>query len=466
MPKSIFVLGFFFQFCINTYSQNFFFEKKIGGEFPEYSRGILQYENGDIFMIGFAYFHGNDAQCILTKTNLYGELLWTKQYGGIYNDFGGSITLNHDNNLIIVYETQKQKGDLDIAVLKLDTSGNIMLHQSVASSLNESPRKIISTKDSCSIIVGFQADGFNSNNIYIVKLDSTLMPIWDLSIGGTDNDYATGIIELSDTSYVVSSDSRSFSDGGYDIYLLKFDRNGNVIWDRNFGNDLDNGSQGLISTTEGNVFVYGETYVDFRPHFDFYTLLIDTSGIEIWQYDIGGNGSDAAFSAVQSNDGNFILTGYSNSNNPQNPIDLVVCKVNSTGQIIWENFFGDEGIDIGYEILKSQSEGLLITGHSYTSDNDFQKYLLHLSNLGNLYVDENLLLQQNYLVYPNPFNSFVTVNELKGGEIIEMYSLEGQKINIDVLGNKVKISNNISPGIYFLKIIKNQNVQILKIVKG
>lgn len=449
-------------FSIQAYAQSAFFEKKYGNENPDYSRSFLQDNNGEIYLLGFSNDPIDQAQIMLTKTDINGVALWTKYYGQDLNEFGLSITETFDNNLLIAFEKHTNFSGTDIGLLKVDKDGEIIWQNLISSPVNESPRKVIKTLDSCFAVVGFINDQFGLTDVYAVKVDSLGNKIWDIKLGGDSIDSGSSIMQLADSSFYVLGDTESGSAGSVDAYLAKLDKNGNLLWQQKYGNQYANGTQGMIYTTANRIFIFGETTTATSFNFDYYTLLTDTSGNQIWQYDIGGQGSDAAFSAVEEEDGNFILTGYSNSYDTLSPIKLSVFKINHQGQLLWENLYGGNGINLGYGIILSQGNGLLVTGQTLVSGFDFQQYLLHLNKSGTLSIatiKENIA----YNLFPNPFENSINVDfDFTHAEV---FSLTGQKINISVNNRQLYFDNDVPRGLYIAKLYRGNDASIHKIVK-
>lgn len=434
-------------------AQNTYFEKKYGDLLPDLARTVIQFSDSNIYILGTTIFE-NNAQVSLSKLDKFGNIKWVKYYGDSLNDYG--INLISDNNhLILVYEKESSPGNLDIGILKTDTSGVLIAAQYFGTlQKNESPRQIVKTSDNAYAICGFISDEFGANDLYALKVDINFNLIWHLNIGGTDNDYSGGLVELADSSILIVGDTRSFSTGGYDIYLVKIDKNGILVWDRTYGDIYDNGSQGIIKTHDQKIFIYGETHTGIGLDFDFYTLLIDVDGTQIWQYNLGYNGTDAAFSAIELSTGDFVLTGYSNSNNVNLPIDLTVFKMNRNGSIIWQHYYGGDGIDIGYNIIPSVNNGILVVGQSYDNTFDTQQYLLHLNYNGslNIIMEHDLNSKNNIYPYPNPATNYIFIPEKWKNEKIAIFDLIGNQIPFQINENKILLPPTMVSGHYILKI--------------
>lgn len=460
------IIFFSLFLSVKVFSQPLFFEKKYGGFEPDYSRSMFQDSNGEIYLLGFSNTLLDQGQIMLTKTDVNGIALWTKFYGDDLNDIGISITETFDNNLLIAYEKHTNSDGIDIGLLKVDKNGEVLWQNSISSPVNESPKSITKTLDSCYAVVGFINDAFGLTDIYLVKTDSLGNKLWDVTLGGDSIDSGCSIIQLSDSALYVLGDTESGTAGSVDVYLAKLDKNGNLLWQQKYGNQYANGSQGFILTSDNQIFIYGETSTATSFKFDYYTLLVDTSGNQIWQYDIGGLGSDAAFSAIEDIDGNFILAGYSNSYDTLNPIKVAVFKINHQGELVWEYLYGGNGINLGYVIMHSQGGGLLVTGHTYDNVFSFQQYLLHLTAEGTLYINESNKFA-DIKVYPNPFENLIYISESSEIKNINLYNYFGQSVSFTRNNNQLLFDKNIPSGIYFLQMENTSGVlTTAKIVKN
>jgi hypothetical protein len=363
-------------------SQALFYERVFGSTSSDISVSVKQISSGSIYVCGYSMggiYGGYDVA--LVKLDRYGNVLWTKYYGTAGNDYGLYLHRNGDNDLIMstVYETADFT--IDIKVIRVDSSGGVIWEKTYGTPVNESCRYIEQTKDKGFILAGFQNDGSGSNDIYVLKLGPEGDKEWEATYGGMDNDYADAVHQLEDGGYIISADTRSKGAGGYDTELLRIDSIGGVKWNETYGDAFQNGCQGLLVTSDKRYLSYGETEIFFGSPYNFILELIDSSGASIWRKTPGGPGADAAFSAVEADDKGFILTGYSNSNSGgAAPNDLVVFKIDSLGNIIWTQYYGGSGVDIGYDIIRSVDNGYLITGKTFYGDDQF--YLLSIDRDG------------------------------------------------------------------------------------
>ncbi len=397
--------------------QSTYYEKIIGSSANDYSRSVKQLADGSIYIFGdtdSATFGKNDFS--LTKFDRYGNQLWTKYYGTANLENGFYLNTTTDGNLIFVGETVTGT-DANILIYKVDTSGNIIWNQHYSTSVNETANYIEQTKDGGYIIAGSQNDSLGYYDLLALKLDFNGNYQWHQVYAAGRNDYAKMIRETTDGFILVGDTGDSLNN--YDVSVLRLDAMGKTVWSKTYGDSLANGSQGIIITSDGNYLVYGETQVSPGSPFDAFLKKIDTSGNVLWEKKYGGTEADAIFSVIETSDGGFACTGYSNSYNNHQPLDLIILKTDAAGNFVWQQTYGRNGIDIGYEIIKSvDTDGYIITGKVFTSSDDC--YLLKLDDNGKVtdigITDHNISSSHLVTLYPNPASDHISI----------VYQLENQ----------------------------------------
>jgi len=457
-----YILCFLF-FPFSLFSQSTYFEKVFGTAGNDFSRSVKQIASGSIYVFGNSDISGN-GDLSLSKLDCYGQLLWTNYYGTPNSENGFYLNTTADGNLVFTGETETASNNLDVIIYKIDTSGAVIWNKFFASPVNETARYIEQTDDGGYIIAGSQNDALGLYDILVLKIDAAGDYQWHQALGRSDNEYAD-MVHQTAAGYIVTADTRSYGAGGYDVILYDLDTAGTENWSQTYGDSLQNGCQGLLITSDGKYLSYGETEIAPFSAFDFYLEKIDTNGSSIWRYTYGGSGADAIFSVQEDTDGGYICTGYSNSYNGMGPLDLVVLKVDAAGTFMWEQTYGDTGIDIGYEIIRSiDNNGFIITGKTFSGGTE-QCYLLKLDDNGLVSGIPGAEKILRFEVFPNPADDYFSVN----------YKLEGNEkhrlLVRDVLGNIVNENelrvdesaiitdvSGFAPGIYFCLLEENGKI--------
>ncbi len=470
MLRAVVVLSIFFSILIDSFSQSIYFEKYWGGSSNDFARSVRQLSNGNIYVFGYSSNGLNGGfDFALNKLDSVGNLQWTKYYGGSLDDNGLTMNTTSDGNFIVAGESYTSSVDLDILIYKIDTAGSVIWTKRWGTtSGNESVRSVIQTADGGYALCGFKTDALGLNDCYILRTNSVGDTLWTKMIGGVDNEYATGIRETANGRLIISADSKSFGAGGYDVELIVLNSaTGNILGNYFYGDSLNNGTQGIAPSKDGNIFIYGETDIyQFSP-FDFYLEKFDTLGNSIWKQVFGGVNADALFSLYEQPDKSILLAGYSNSYNT-GPINLIIFKTDSLGNLLWIQNYGDVGIDIGYDIAPSFNNGYLICGQTFRGTDDF--YLLHLDSAGLATNLSTLNSQTTYFsVYPNPSAGTIYLlnnnTQFKGVISYSLSTLLGQQVAAGiVVNNSISLQENILSGVYFLVLTSDNLIERKKLV--
>ena len=92
---------------------------------------------------------------------------------------------------------------------------------------------IIQTADGGYAVFGYTfSSGSGYSDIYLIKTDSSGNTTWERTYGAAKWDYGNVIMQTPDGGYIILSSIRSFGAGGFDVYLIKTDSNGNSLWAR------------------------------------------------------------------------------------------------------------------------------------------------------------------------------------------------------------------------------------------
>jgi hypothetical protein len=443
--------------------QRVFSEFVFGTHLSERLRSVVQHSSKDLYSAGYAFNEVTQKfNVTFHKTAENGDLVWSKTFESSYNQYALTINLTADGNLILCGEAETANDDLDFLIMKLDTSGSIIWSKIYGGPKTQSANYIEETKDGGFVLCGFVSDSYNTNDVYVSKIDRNANLIWETTFGGEDNDYGFMALELENGNFIVTSDSRSFGAGGYDVYLLMLDENGGIIWEKTFGDRFNNGCQGIMITNDGHLLSFGETEVYTGSPFDYFIEKIDFDGNSIWKKIIGGEGSDAAFAVVEGESGDFYFTGYSTV--PGDLKNLVIFKTDSVGNLLWEERFGDAGINIGYDIRKSKELNRFFVAGFFTLEKEKNALIIFDDN------KETGIARQrksDLILYPNPVRDgkiFIEtaeyfhwqLNSISGAKIDCGYSSTGQTF--------IEIPANTPPGMYVIQIWSSEVKSTKKII--
>jgi hypothetical protein len=202
--------------------------KTFGGSDDEYGYSVNQTFDGGYVIIGVCNIYNIAVGNVwLIKTNNSGIMEWSKTFGGSQRDWGYSGKQTSDGGYIITGFTRSySKGESDLWVIKTDVSGNEIWNKSFGGEKYDTGKSIHQTTDGGYIIIG-ELDT-NGIDIWLLKLDNFGKEQWSRTFGGTDVDRGVDGMQTSDGGYVIVGHTYSYGEGEYDALLIKTDNSGDI----------------------------------------------------------------------------------------------------------------------------------------------------------------------------------------------------------------------------------------------
>jgi arginine repressor len=179
--------------------------------------------------------------------------------------------------------------------------------------------------------------------------------------GGTGNDRASYVLQTSDGGYIVVGDTGSLGADSVDIFLVKTDANGNIIWAKTYGGIVDEYAHSVLQTSDGGYIVAGETHSFGAGWHDVLLIKTDANGNVIWAKTYGGTSWDVARSVQQTSDGGYIVAGYTDSFGAGGP-DFFLIKIDANGNISWAKTYGGTYSDWARSVQQTSDGGYIVAG--------------------------------------------------------------------------------------------------------
>lgn len=414
----------------------------------------------------FAYINSN-AQTHLQAENSYGGSATDNAFSIQQTKDGGFIAAGHTKSNSGQVHGNHAAGEFDFWVIKLSKTGNLQWQKCLGGEIDETAFSIQQTNDNGYIVAGEA----NSNrgqvtgnhgvlDFWIVKLDSSGNLLWEKSLGGSKDDFATSIQQTKDGGYIVAGGTNS-NDGDItnhhgltittDYWLVKLDVNGNKQWQKNYGGTNNDFAQSVIQTKDGGYIIAGNTNskngdvtnVHDTIYGDAWIVKTDRLGKIQWQKTYGGSDYEQANSIQQTKDGGYVACGWTRSNDGdvkgnQGNYDFWVIKLDSSGTLKWQRSLGGSGGDLAYSIEQTKDKGYIVAGG--TTSKDGQVTGLH-GTIGKedfwvvkLNASGNILWQQ--ALGGTEFEEARSVDQTNdGGYIVAGWSGWDNPNNGDVTGN-------------------------------
>jgi RHS repeat-associated protein len=272
-----------------------------GGSSPGVGNAVATDSTGNSYVAGSTSSFGAGGQdVLLIKYDPNGNLLWARTWGGPSNDDANGVLLGSDGSVYVVGGTESfGAGWYDVLILKFDNSGNLIWAYTWGGasfdvgydlSFDQSGNLVIAAESysfgNCTVLLKMTTDGaVLSANTW--KGPATYDSAYSITVDSSGNTILTGI----SWDYSVSPEHNT-------ILILKYDSQGNLLWNRNWagpGEDETNGRKAVRTDAQGNIYVAGRSCnVAASCDFDVLLLKLDPNGNLLWSQKWGGTGYDSA----------------------------------------------------------------------------------------------------------------------------------------------------------------------------
>jgi hypothetical protein len=368
-----------FEFAL-AYEPAVQWQKTFGGWNNDCGYSVQQTSDGGYIIAGYTQFFGAGGYDVyLIKTDSEGNLKWQKTFGGRNDDEGYSVQQTSDGGYIIAgYTTSFGGGGYDVYLVKTDPNGNLLWQKTFGVGIGWSVQQ---TSDGGYIIAGETSSfGAGGKDVYLIKTDPNGNQEWQKTFGGNGKDDAGSVQQTTDGGYIIAGFTASFGAGLVDVYLIKTDSTGNSQWQKTFGGSDNDSGYSVQQTADGGYIIAGWTTSFGAGFYDVYLVKTDPSGNLLWQKTFGGSGFDVGSSVQQTTDGGYIIAGQTKSFGA-GAEDVYLIRTDSDGNSVWQKTFGGSGSDEASSVQQTSDGGYIITGwtRSFGAGGD-DVYLIKLSS--------------------------------------------------------------------------------------
>lgn len=376
MKKFVFlILMMFVPFVVGAYEVNLEWKKTYEGEGHDRIKVVIDDGNGGFVALGTTnldkYSSYSSQDTFIAKFDSEGNIIWRNDFFGSSGDSLNDIIKLNDNNYIVVGSTYSNdiegivnNGESDAILLKYDNSGNLL---------------------------------------------------WKKNFGGAKRDFFSKLYSLNDGFIVCGSfNSDSFLGinkiGSDDKVFIKFDFDGNIIWQNSWGKPvLEAGNHSYLIEdnidVDGNLIAVGSNVKNIDDENNIYdydgvVVKYDKNGQLLWEKDYHLDGSELFNSFVLEDDGSIICFGeieYFDYNNGKDPDGYhgIIVKYDKDGNLIWEKDWISKNSDLAESLgktIKLSNGNYLAIGYltDQVCDTDCYTFLLQFDSDGNLVYENKL----------------------------------------------------------------------------
>lgn len=334
----------------------------IGGSGDDVASCIQQTADTGCVIAGYTESLGNgDKDIWVLKYTYSGDLDWIKTFGGKDEDKARSIVQTREGDYILVGRNGIKPEEKTGLVLKLDGNGDVVWQKNFGNTRQEELYSIQLTLDNKYIVAGYiNPLGCDDYDIWILKLDNDGSIIWEKTIGETSvSEYAYFIQPTSDGSFYIvghSSDSQL-------AFVAKLDKNGDILWEKEYGGKSIRINDMALAADDGCVLT-GEYEYHWGGalSYDLWLLCLDKNGEALWEKKYGSKRiKDMGYSVRATIDEGYVVAGATGTNSAGS-FDFWLLKLNQQGDLVWDRTYGGKYYDAAFAVQQALDEGYYVTG--------------------------------------------------------------------------------------------------------
>ncbi len=278
----------------------------------------------------------------LIKTDKQGNKVWAKDFGGRGRYYAYAVAQARDGGYIVAGKTDlAARGEYDVFVLKTDESGTTTWTRTFGGKHGDCAYAVQQTKDG-GYIFGETTQSFRAthSNAYLIKTDGRGKALWTSTLGRGHRDWGRSVQETADGGFILAGSTWPVAGRYSDCSLIKTDPLGNRVWHRTFGGPYGDHAYEVQQTLDRGYIIVGNTWPfgDLGGS-DILLLKTDGQGRKTWEKTWGGDGDDFGYSLQETREGNYIVTGKSNSHASRKH-KIYLFMADPRGDKIWEKTLG------------------------------------------------------------------------------------------------------------------------------
>ncbi|MBI5218771.1 MAG: T9SS type A sorting domain-containing protein [Bacteroidia bacterium] len=445
---------------------NIIWWKSFGGPKDDVCRDLKITNDNGFVILGYTMNNTNGSDDVyFFKTDNSGNLLWEKRYGTVRSDLGHSILPLSDGGYILNAMSQGLVSDnYDIYLIKTDNAGVMQWQRIYDTPDFEEMHDLKKTKDNGYILVGGKEVNYIQNG-YVLKLDSSFNISWSKNYiyNFTNNHFAflQRIYQLEDSTYIVGGGcfyNDTVQDEGW---LLKLNNNGDTLWTKRYGHPTKSDFIYDMVLTKDNGFILCGQYgnAGINPPYP-----------SAWLIKTDSNGCDKDSCNHPCYACGYIEPAFSVSSDT---IDLQYTDTihfydHSTFAQHWFWNFGDNHTDTTQNPLHvfdttGTFQVMLIAYFNDCSDTAY--YTVVVINSVGIHSTFDIR-HSTFVIIPNPANDKVNVLVNEPQAELSVYDIHGLQVLQKHISNKTEIDvSKWQSGVYFIKAVSEKGIFVKKLIK-
>lgn len=300
----------------------------------DYKRGIAVDSTNNVYVVGVT--DAQSTNICLVKYSDAGVIQWQRSIGGTSADHGYNIAIDSGGNVYIVGSTQSQgAGGFDLVLIKFNPAGQVQWQRALGGANTEHGYGIAVDSSNNVFVTGFSAStGAGGGDVIVAKYNNSGTLLWQRAVGGINADYGWGLAADSTGNVYIVGDTTSIGAGSNDVLIVKYNTTGTPVWQRALGGVAAEAGYNITVDTSNNVYITGQTSSQSSGLNDIFIIKFNSAGTVMWQRALGDSSSsvnDRGNGVTVDRFGNLYVVGQTQSTMGAGQYDILVAKLSTDG---------------------------------------------------------------------------------------------------------------------------------------
>ncbi|MHA1908510.1 MAG: hypothetical protein ACW98Y_14510, partial [Candidatus Thorarchaeota archaeon] len=295
----------------------------------DWCNSVIECSDGGFALAGRTESYGaGDFDIWLVKTDSSGNWLWNRTFGGTGSEYGYAVTECLDGNLTIVGSTNSfGSGGYDAWVIYANSTGHHLWNKTLGGVNGDGANDVIQSSDGNITIVGnTYSYGGADNDLWLIHLDIDGTHLWNKTIGGDAYDTGNSLVETSDGGYAITGETRSYNGGAShydDVWIVRTNSSGDMIWYTAFPNIGYDDAEGIVESVFGGFAVTGTIRDPGSTDRDLGVIRFDDDGNQLWNWTYGDSYDNFGRDIIELDDSGFAVAGITDTDGWDKDVFLV-----------------------------------------------------------------------------------------------------------------------------------------------
>ncbi|HEX6848150.1 MAG TPA: hypothetical protein VF144_14310 [Chitinophagaceae bacterium] len=386
MRKTCLVILLFVTVCCAAQKT---FQKNFGGDKFDRALFIDHTSDGGYIICGYSnsFNINNSYDMYVVKLDEAATIQWQKTFGGSRTDIGWGIQELKDKTYLLFGGMGVDSTNDDIFITRLDASGNKLWERSYGGPAYERCTQMIQTSDNNFVFIGQRNSKDGNIDSYILKIDGNGNLIWEKTFGGPAIERTFYGAEIPGGDLLISGLTLPHGNNKADIYFIRLNKNGESVWNKTYGEkDVHEIVHSFCMNSDKKTYTltgYSETTKEGFHEGLF--LQIDENGNVVKKQTHNNNEDLRLMHAELTNDGGFVVTGYTRKDIVNEISDAVLLEFDKDGKVKWLKTFGDaDKDDQGYWIVINKDGSYTFVGYTHSAGKNGDILLIKTNAVGEL----------------------------------------------------------------------------------